>query len=160
PILQGARLAERYDMAIVAGEGYATEAIRVLFQAASQDKAYQLFVLHDGDPDGYGIARTLREATHRMPQYQVDVVDLGLHWAEAMALGLAPELFDRKQALPKDLVLTADERRAFEGKPQVDDYGQRTGVWIAQRVELNAFSAPELVAYIERRLAETGVRGK
>ncbi len=67
PILQSARLAERYDMAVVAGEGYATEAIRVLFQASKQRIDYQLFVLHDADPDGYNIARTLREETARMP---------------------------------------------------------------------------------------------
>ena len=35
------------------------------------DRQYQLFVLHDADPDGYNIARTLREATERMPDYPV-----------------------------------------------------------------------------------------
>jgi len=160
PIIKDARLAERYDMAIVAGEGFATEAIRVLFEAASKHKQYQLFVLHDCDVSGYNIARTLREETDRMPGYQVDVIDLGLYWAEAMALGLETETLARKVALPKGLVLTEDERRAFEGEAQLGAHGRPTEEWIAQRVELNAFSAPELVAYIERRLQETGVRGK
>jgi hypothetical protein len=49
PILKSARLAERYDMAIVAGEGYATEACRVLFANADKGMNYQLFVVHDAD---------------------------------------------------------------------------------------------------------------
>jgi len=160
PILQTARLAERYDMAVVAGEGYATEAIRVLFQAASTHRQYQLFVLHDADPDGYNIARTLREETARMPGYAVDIIDLGLRWDDAMALGLDTEEFPRKRALPEGLLLTATERAAFEGHPQRGLPWDRHRSWICQRAELNAFTAPELVAYIERRLQETGVRGK
>jgi len=159
PILQAARLAERYDMAVVAGEGYASEAIRVLLQAASTEQQYQLFVLHDADPDGYNIARTLREETARMPGYAVDVIDLGLRWAEAMARGLDTEEFTRRKALPEGLVLTEDEQRAFEGRRQWRGSGQKAS-WISARVELNAFTAPELVAYIEQRLQETGVRTK
>jgi hypothetical protein len=159
PILQGARLAERYDMAVVAGEGYASEAIRVLFQAASTQRQYQLFVLHDCDPHGYNIGRTLREETERMPEYAVDVIDLGLAWEEAMALGLDTETFSRSAALPKGLVLTEAARLAFTGRRQWRGHGARDE-WICQRVELNAFTAPQLVAFIERRLEETGVRGK
>src|SRR5262249_21247124 len=116
-------------------------------------------VLHDADPDGYNIARTLREETARMPGYAVDVFDLGLRWEDAMALGLDTEEFTRRRALPEGLVLTEDERRAFEGQRRSLGYGARAS-WICQRVELNAFSAPQLVDYIEERLQETGVRGK
>jgi hypothetical protein len=51
------------------------------------------------------------------------------------------------------------ERRAFEGRRQSHGYREKAS-WICERVELNAFSAPQLVAYIEDRLRETGVRGK
>jgi hypothetical protein len=78
PVFREARLAERYDMAIVAGEGYATEACRVLFRNAEKAHDYQLFVLHDADPYGYNIARTLREKTRRMPVHKINVIDLGL----------------------------------------------------------------------------------
>jgi DNA topoisomerase VI subunit B len=159
PILQTAQLAERYDLAVVAGEGYATEAIRVLFAQASQHRDYQLFVLHDADPDGYNIARTLREETARMPGYAVDVVDLGLRWEDAMALGLETEEFERRRALPEDLVLSPEAQRAFTGRLLARDSGQRAR-WLCHRVELNAFSAPQLVTYIEQRLQDTGVRGK
>jgi hypothetical protein len=146
-------------MAVVAGEGYATEAIRVLFDQAARQRDYQLFVLHDADPDGYNIARTLREETARMPGYAVDVIDLGLHWEDAMAMGLQTETFERKRALPEGLVLSPEAHEAFTGQPLRRWQGERQR-WLAQRVELNAFSAPQLVAYIEHRLQETGVWGK
>ena len=157
PVLQDAGLAERYDMAIVTGEGYATEAIRVLFAQASTRHDYQLFVLHDADPSGYDIARTLREETERMPGYAVDVIDLGLFFDDAIAMGVTSEDFVRKKALPKSLPLTETERTAFEGsRVRVGGKAQ----WIGQRVEINALSAPQQVDYIERQLQHAQVRGK
>ena len=153
PILKEARLAERYDMAIVAGEGVATEACRVLFRNAEAGD-YQLFSLHDADPWGYNIARTLREATPRMPGYNVNVGDVGLKLKDALDLGLAPEKATRKKAYPKGLVLSDLEREYFDGE-QVSKKS-----WIYRRVELNAFTAPQLVEYTERQLQESGARGK
>jgi hypothetical protein len=156
PVLKAAKLAERYDMAIVAGEGYATEACRVLFANAEKGQDYQLFVVHDADPHGYNIARTLREETERMPGHRVNVVDLGLKLEEA--LGMEPPLpleeFTRKKALPQGLEFTARERECFEGRRA----GKNS--WICQRVELNALTGPDLIAYIERKLQEANVRGK
>jgi hypothetical protein len=154
PILQAARLAERYDMAVIAAEGYATEATRLLFAQAEQGRNYQLFVLHDADPYGYNIARTLREETDRMPGYHVEVIDVGLHLEAALAMGLGVETFTRKQALPAGLVLTETERVFFEGRRA----GEKS--WVCRRIELNALSAPALVAYTERQLRAAGVRGK
>ena len=154
PILEAAQFAEKYDMGVVAAEGYATEAARTLFAHADKNQNYQLFVFHDADPHGYNIARTLREATRRMPDYHVDVIDLGLKLEEALAMGLQTEDFTRKKALPEGLELTDTEREYFEGHKA----GKQS--WIAKRVELNALIAPALVAYIERKLQEAGVRGK
>src|SRR5262249_43288832 len=75
-ILKARKLAEKYDMAVIAGEGYATEACRVLFEKAEKGRQFQLFAMHDADPFGYNIARTLREETERMPGHQVDVIDI------------------------------------------------------------------------------------
>jgi hypothetical protein len=154
PILQAAALAERYDLAVIAAEGYATEATRVLFAHAEKGQNYQLFVLHDADPDGYNIGRTLREETRRMPGYSVEVIDLGLRLEEALAMGLDEEEFTRHKALPQGLVLTETERDYFEGRRA----GSKS--WICRRIELNALTAPALVAYIEEKLQRAGVRGK
>jgi hypothetical protein len=154
PVFQDAGLAERYDMAIVAGEGYATEACRVLFANAEKGKNYQLFVLHDADPYGYNIGRTLREATRRMPGHRIEVIDLGLRLEDALDMNLSTENFTRRKALPQGLQLSDLEREYFTGRPA----GNKA--WVARRVELNALSAPNLIAYTERKLAEAGVRGK
>jgi hypothetical protein len=160
PIFQSAQLAEHYDMAIVAAEGYANEAVRTLFEHADQDRQYQLFVLHDADPDGYNICRTLREATERMPDYSVDVIDLGLHLEEGLSLGLDTEEFTRKKALPDGLVLTETEREYFEGEEVWRDESTGKRSWKCQRLELNAFTAPELIDYVKRQLQQADVRGK
>jgi hypothetical protein len=153
PIFQSARLGERFDLAIVAGEGYATEAVRTLFERAEQGN-YRLFVLHDADPHGYNIARTLAEETRRMPDYSVEVTDLGLHLEEALRLGLQTEKFIRKNALPYNLELNETERKYFEGK----FYSHKK--YECERIELNAFTAPGLIAFVERKLHETGADDK
>lgn len=154
PVFQAAKLAEKYDMAIVAGEGYATEACRVLFANAERGKEYQLFVVHDADPHGYNIARTLRDETWRMPGHRVEIIDIGLKLQEALDLGLQPEEFTRQKALPQELELTQLEREYFEGRKT----GKKS--WLCKRVELNGFTNPDLIAYTERGLEANGVRGK
>jgi len=153
PVLQQAQLGQRYDMAIVAGQGYATESCRALFARAGEGK-YQLFVLHDADPAGYNIARTMREETKRMPGYQVDVIDMGLTVEDAVDMGLDRETFTRKRALPSALDLNDLEAEWFGGQHQ-----GRNG-WICQRVELNAMTAPQLVTYIEAALERHGATAK
>lgn len=138
PILEAAKLAERYDLAVVAAEGYATQAARVLFQRAEKDREYRLFVLHDADPYGYNIARTLREETRRMKGYRVDVVDIGLRLEEALEMGLQSEEFTRQQDIPQAVKesLSELEREWFIGR----QVGKKA--WICRRIELNAMSAP------------------
>jgi len=158
PIFEAAQLAERYDLAVVYGEGYPTEAVRDLFQRADRSRQYRLFALHDADPDGYNIARAMREATRRMPDYAVDVVDVGLTLEAAVSLGLESEEFTRRKALPSDLERTLTDlgreyfigRRVRLGKPE----------HVCRRVELNAFSAPQLITYVEEQLAASGADAK
>jgi len=89
-----------------------------------------------------------------MPGYQVEVIDLGLHLQEALGLGLPTEKFTRKNDLPWGLHLTEIEEEYFKGQP----HGRKS--WICQRVELNAFTAPALVHYIESKLEAAGALGK
>ncbi len=52
------QLGQKYDMAIVYGKGYAVTACRNLL-ARSDIRDMKIFVLHDADPYGYNIARTV-----------------------------------------------------------------------------------------------------
>ena len=78
------------------------------------------------------------------------MTDIGLSVEDAIGMSLERETFTRKRALPAALDLNAVEKQWFEGQPQ-----GRNG-WICQRVELNAMTAPQLVAYIEAALERIG----
>lgn len=158
PKLMASRLAERYDMALVTGKGYPTEAIRVLFSRAEKDVDYQLFVFHDADPDGYSIARVISEETRRMPDHGVEVHDIGLFVEDAEEMGLQSDTFTRQKALPEKLVtgLNSRELELFTG----EQTGSRT--WRdCIRYELNALlPASRRTDYIEEKLRQNGVRPK
>lgn len=156
PKLREARLAERYDMAIVSGKGYPAEAARTLFESAKEGD-YQLFVFHDADLDGYNIARVMREATRRMPHYSVEVVDIGLTVEDALDMSLDPEPFSRKKDIPRELRLSlSNTARRYLYRPNPDGGGVR-----GERFELNAIlPSARRMEYIERKLQESGVRGK
>jgi hypothetical protein len=156
PKLRAAKLGERYDMAICSGKGQPTEAVRTLFERA-EGGDYQLFVFHDADLDGYDIARVMAEETRRMPDYFVDVVDIGLTVEDAVEMGLASEPFRRKKDITWELRMRLSGV-AKEYLYQRNGYG---GGISGYRFELNAI-LPDTrrVEYIERKLEENGVRGK
>jgi hypothetical protein len=158
PLLKAARLMERYDMGIVTGEGFSTVAARMLLQTAQKGQKYQIFVLHDADPSGYNIARTVREETARMPGYSVEVYDLGLTVEQVLEKDLEPEEFIRSSGLPAGLELTLEEgsieREWFVGEHI------REKQYRCKRVELDDMTAPETIEHIETQLREKGVRPK
>ncbi|WP_051970096.1 ATP-binding protein [Kitasatospora azatica] len=161
PPVREAGLAEKYDMAVITNEGYGTEACRELL-AKMPPGNVQIFVLHDADPYGYNIARTLGEETTRMPDHRVKVIDLGLTVDDAQAKGLEAEPDTRDAALPARILphLSDADRQWFTGKPCAWRPNGEPAKWRYQRVELNAFSSPELIAYIEEGLARYQALGK
>jgi hypothetical protein len=148
PKLKAARLAEKYDMAIVGGKGYPTEAVRDLFSHA-EGGDYQLFVFHDAEIDGYNIARVLGEETRRMPYHNVNVVDIGLTVEDALEMGLPAERFNRKADMPWEIAMRLNETEKAHFRH------------LKQRFEINAI-LPDMrrIEYIERKLQENGVRSK
>ena len=96
------QIGQRFDMALIFSKGYSVVACRdLLARIAAED--IDIFVLHDGDLAGYDIARTLREATKRMPNHNIRVTNLGLTVPQAISYGLETEAFARKIALPRNL---------------------------------------------------------
>jgi hypothetical protein len=148
PKLKAARLAEKYDMAIVGGKGYPTEAVRDLFSHA-EGGDYQLFVFHDAEIDGYNIARVLGEETRRMPYHNVNVVDIGLTVEDALEMGLPAERFNRKADMPWEIAMRLNETEKAHFRH------------LKQRFEINAI-LPDMrrIEYIERKLQENGIRPK
>ncbi|WP_051824119.1 ATP-binding protein [Kitasatospora aureofaciens] len=161
PPVRESGIAEKYDMAVITNEGYGTEACRDLL-ASMPPGDVQIFVLHDADPYGYNIARTLGEETARMPDHRVEVIDLGLTVDDAIAKGLEAEPDTRDAALPAGILpgLTDTARDWFTGTPFAWNSKGEPTKWHYRRVELNAFSSPELIAYIEEGLARHHATGK
>jgi DNA topoisomerase VI subunit B len=151
------QLGQRYDMAVIYGKGYAVTACRTLL-ARSDIREMTILVLHDADLDGYNIARTLAEATRRMPRHSIDVIDLGLTVPQAITHGLQTENFTRKKELPAGLELDPVAREWFTGQPIPVGYGKFH--YTCRRCELNAFSADELAEFIEAGLRDHGAATK
>jgi DNA topoisomerase 6 subunit A-like protein len=156
PLFRASEIAERHDMALVSSKGYATDAIRELLGKAHQGD-YQLFIFHDADPDGYSLAQTLNEETHRMPGYSVEVIDIGLFAVDGQRLGLDMEPFVRTKGLPKKIIsgLNALERTMFVG----EQLGPKS--WQCHRYEIDALQpASRRIEYVEEQLRENGIGPK
>lgn len=157
PLLQKARIAERYDIAIMSTKGMSTTAARCLVENLS-DAGVTVLVMRDFDMAGFTIVNTLRTDTRRY-QFKTppNVVDIGLRLADVQAMDLAGEdtdCSDKNDPRPK---LRASGATVEEANFLVSgrDAGNR---WIGQRVELNAMTSAQLVQWLEGKLEAHGVR--
>jgi hypothetical protein len=147
-LLAAARIAERFDLAIMSTKGYSSTAARTLIERLD---GVRILVLHDFDKDGLGILHTLQHDTIR---YQFDhppeIIDLGIRLADVKAehLQREPVTYSRDpiHALlrygatdPEIEILATSMRREQHG----------------ERVELNAFTSDRFIAWLERKLKLT-----
>lgn len=150
-------LGRRYDMAIIASRGYATEADRRLLERFDKE-GHQIFVLHDCDIDGYGILANLRAGNERMPDLTVEAIDLGMSLDAALAFDppLIGEEATRQKAIPDTTAaqLTEGELLMFTGRQR------NRKVWEYKRYELNEIPAEMREPFVERQLRANGVRPK
>jgi DNA topoisomerase VI subunit A len=153
----GIELAKKYDLIVVSCVGYANEAARRLLAKAQDEAGWKIFIWHDADPHGYNICRTAGEATERMPDHHVDLINIGLRLEEGLAMGLPTETFTRKNALPAGILpaLTDKELEAFTGDEYrtKDKQGKEKREWRnCQRIEINAIKVRDRVAYLESKI--------
>ena len=153
------RLAQKYDMAIIYGQGFSVVACRDLL-AATESPDMPIYGVHDADWPGYNIGRTLGEPTERMPDHYLDnFIDLGLTVQQAIDEGLDTEWAVRKTALPKGLTLNDVELDWWgDSRPMPQSNGKT--YYNCLRCELNAFSSDGLAAWIEAQLQAVGVTPK
>jgi hypothetical protein len=145
PLLDQARIRERYDCAIMSTQGMSvTEARRIVDQYARQ--GVRILVAHDFDRAGACIAHTLGHDTRRYSfEADPDVVDLGLSLAEARAMGL-----DDEEA-PKEGPGEEKLREYGLGDEEVEFLIGR-----GRRYELNAMNSDQFLAWIEGKLEKHG----
>ena len=147
PLFEAVRLAERYDIAIMSTKGTSVTASRKLVDELCFRHAIRLFVLHDFDKAGFTICGTLRRDTRRYVfANPIKVIDLGMRLAD---IG----------GLPAEAANYAGTRRAAELNLRENGATEEEIAFLLdRRVELNAFASDELVAWVEKKLIEHGVK--
>jgi hypothetical protein len=149
PLFRRARLAETYDIAIMSTKGMSVVAARMLVDSLCGTFGIPLFVLHDLDKSGFSILGSLTRSNRRYQfRNHVKVIDLGLRLADVQQHGLGSEssyITDTPKA-------RANLRRNGATPAEIDF------ILGGERVELNAFTSPDFLAFIKGGLKRHGVK--
>ena len=149
PLLERARFAERYDLAIMSSKGMGTVAARKLLEGLSESAT--IYVLHDFDKAGFSIAGTLTRDTRRYEfTTQVRLIDLGLRLSDVQKWRLQSEAVHYNSDPTGNLL---ENGATAEEIDFLYEALQRSG----KRVELNAFTSDQFVAWLDSKLVEHGV---
>jgi hypothetical protein len=156
PLFKAVHLAERFDIAIMSTKGMSVTASRLLVERLCSEHGVPLLVLHDFDKSGFSIVGTLRRDTRRYTfAKQIDVIDLGLRLADVERWALEPEEVNYGKANPADNLV---QNGATAPEVAFLCQGRNWQGYHGRRVELNAFASGDLVTWIERGLAEQGIK--
>jgi hypothetical protein len=152
-LIAQAQIAERFDIAVMSTKGLSNTAARMLIDKLMQSGVEHVFVLHDFDVAGFSIFGTLGKSSRRYRfENPTNVVDLGLRLADIEAMGLEPEPSPNRSDKPETWTKRATTLRQHGATTREIEFLRR------ERVELNAMSSGVFVQFIERKLAEHGVR--
>jgi hypothetical protein len=147
PLLKAARIAERFDIAIMSTKGMPTTSGRQILDRLAP-KLGKVLVLHDFDMSGFSIFGTLRSSGRRYTfNNNLPIVDIGLRLSDIVGMGLQTEPVEANGSWIK----RADTLREH-GATSEEIHFLRD-----KRVEINAMAADVFVAFIERKLGEHGV---
>jgi hypothetical protein len=155
PLFRSARIAERYDLAIMSTKGLSVTASRTLVDRICHDHRIPLLVLHDFDKSGFSIVGTLQRDTRRFQfRNEIEVIDLGLRLDDVRKWELEDEAVLYGNSDPTDNL--RENGATKEEIKFLCDGGVSTG-YRGRRVELNAFTSADLIAWLEGKLKEYGV---
>jgi len=148
PLLDQARIAERFDVSIMSTKGVSVTAARLLLDRLAP-RIDKVIVIHDFDVSGFTIFGTLGSDGRRYSfENEVPLVDAGLRLSDVVEMDLQSEPveisgdWDTRAATLFGHGATREEINFLEN----------------YRVELNEMPADVFVAFVERKLTEHGVR--
>jgi hypothetical protein len=149
PQLREAKIAERFDLAIVSCKGQSVIAARKFVDhVCRMGGGVPLFVLHDFDKSGFEISQRLTTVSdyslaNDLVKYEfkneINVTDLGLRLVDVQRYGLKSERCTFKGRFPNDSIATDEEKDFLRSN---------------RRVELNAFTAPQFIEYVTSKLTQ------
>jgi hypothetical protein len=151
-ILADANIGARFDMAIMSTKGLPVKAACDLIAALDREHV-RIFALRDFDYSGFKIVRTLHEGT-RLAEGS-PVIDLGLRIEDTVGLESEPCSYsthsDPRWYLQSACGATSEECQMLVA-------GGYPGRWSGRRVEINAMTSDQLIAWLERKFAQHGVK--
>lgn len=148
PSLIEGRWPERHDCALLTAKGFASRAARdVLDLLGESDEEILFFCIHDADAAGSMIYQALQEETAARGARRVKIVNLGLEPWEALKMGLDVETIEGEKKRRQSVAQYILDRKD----------GKKWQTWLQrQRVELNAMSTPDFIAWLDAKMAEYG----
>jgi hypothetical protein len=150
--LKAVRWPEQHDCAVMSSKGFSTRAARDLIDKLAQhDEPITVFCAHDADASGTMIYQTLQEATKARDARKIQILNIGLEPWEAVEMELEVETVEKgKRRKPvADYVLERED-----SSPDGDTWED----WLqTHRVELNAMTTPQLIDWLDGKMAEHGV---
>ena len=155
PLLDAAKIAERYDIAIMSTKGLSVTAARELVDKLCGEHDLLLLVMHDLDKAGLSIVGTLKRNTRRYSfKNRIKVIDIGVRLDDVRAYGLQSEAVEYRGSAYK----VRENLRKNGATDEEIDFLCCDG-WPAagERVELNAFTSDQLIEWLEAKLEEHGV---
>jgi len=156
PLLRSSEIAERYDLAIFSSKGQSTTATRELVDRLSQ-KGVTILVAHDFDVSGFSIVHNLGHSNHRYRfECHPNVIDLGLRLSDVQEMNLESEGVHWSPNRQKDPGENLSKNGATDGERDFLVEGC-SDHYYGQRVELNAMTSDQFIAWLETKFKEHGV---
>jgi hypothetical protein len=157
PLLEAAQIADRFDLALMSTKGMSVTAARALADEMCAAHDVPLLLLHDFDKSGFSIAGTWQRDTRRYEfQNSITVIDLGLSLQDVEALGLESEHQFHSKGDKYALIANLRENGATEAEIAFM-FADFDATRSTRRVELNAMTSPQFIAFVERKLKEHGI---
>ncbi len=155
-LLSAARIAERYDIAIMSSKGMSNTSTRRLVESLTE-QGVTILVAHDFDKSGLDILDKLRTDTRRYA-YKTPprIIDIGLRLEDVLEMELESET--TLMTSGKSPAILLREQGATEAEINFLVSGGKPKQWTGQRVELNAMTSRQFIDWLERKLEQCGVR--
>jgi hypothetical protein len=164
PLFKAAKLAERYDIAVMSTKGMPVVACRRLADELCGSYDIPLLMLHDFDKAGFSIVGTLQGvekedrdcnpiASRYEYQHDIAVIDLGIRLEDVEQYKLESEPVKYRSDPSGNLEANGATPEEIKFLCQVKSWNNLDG----RRVELNAFTSGDLIEWIEAKLKAHGI---
>jgi hypothetical protein len=150
PLIQAARLQERFDVAVMSTKGMSVTAARKLLDELTPF-VDNILVLHDFDRSGFSICGTLGTDSRRYWFFNKPPIrDIGLRLADVVEMDLQSEPVPSVGGV--EWAQRADTLRRHGATPEEISFLRN------RRVEINAMTSRQIIDFIEKKFAEHGVK--